>query len=429
MNAKRLSLIIFLLLLLGTNLLAIKLRWAVEDGVKYKVKSFVHEQRFLNSKYHSTVEIKNKAVLTAILKKDDAVCYKGDFYYYERAYGGTNSTFNLIKIYPSKFWRDSLGRYKIEKKYFMPVVRDVPVFPKKDIKKGESWTAKGVEFHDLHFYGITNGYKIPINVHYTYLDDNIQKGKRIIKLLIKYKFSHKSNIDLVPIAQKRKRQIFASYSWKIASYKYRQEMQKLSQIPKVVSGECHQIYYWDLEAGLPYQMSERFHFIFDLYSGEKHEFKGSSAAIFTKVKFLTKKKETDLVKQLKKSAGKKAVVKLEKRGIVIRFNNILFDYKKHKLTTKAKKNLLKFVAILKKHNKYDIRIEGHTDNIGDIGYNKTLSDKRAKAVSQFLANMIGIDKKKVAWIGKGEKNPIASNKTKKGRAMNRRVEIILLTNE
>jgi len=428
MLAKRLLLLLFFLFFV-LDLFAVKLRWAVEAGVKYKVKSYVHEQRFLNSRYHSTVEIKNKAILTALKKKDNSVCYKGDFYYYEREYKGTNSTFNLMKIYPSKFWRDSLGHYKIKNKYFMPVVRDVPIFPKKDIKKGDTWVAKGEEFHDLHFYGIKNGYKIPISVHYKYLDDSIENGKKIIKLLIQYKFFHKGNIDLVSIAKKRKRELFANYSWNVASFKYRQEMLKLSKIPKFVSGKCKQTYYWNLSAGLPYQMSESFHFVFDLYSGEKHEFKGTSAAVFTKVKFLTKKKETALVKQLQKNAGKKTIVKLEKRGIVIRFNNILFDYKKFKLTEKAKKSLLKFAKILKKHKNFDIRIEGHTDNIGDIKYNKQLSDRRAKSVSQYLANMMGIDKKKVAWIGKGEKDPIASNKTAKGRAQNRRVEIILLTNE
>ena len=65
---------------------------------------------------------------------------------------------------------------------------------------------------------------------------------------------------------------------------------------------------------------------------------------------------------------------------------------------------------------------GHTDSVGSDAYNQTLSMKRSEAVKAYLVSK-GIEKNRVYTEGKGEKQPVADNKTKEGRAKNRRVEI------
>ena len=65
---------------------------------------------------------------------------------------------------------------------------------------------------------------------------------------------------------------------------------------------------------------------------------------------------------------------------------------------------------------------GHTDSIGSDAYNQRLSMRRAEAVKAYLVSK-GIEQDRVATEGKGEKQPVASNKTREGRAQNRRVEI------
>ena len=65
---------------------------------------------------------------------------------------------------------------------------------------------------------------------------------------------------------------------------------------------------------------------------------------------------------------------------------------------------------------------GHTDSIGTDAYNQRLSVRRAEAVKAFLVSK-GIERNRVYTEGKGEKQPVADNKTKEGRAKNRRVEI------
>ena len=65
---------------------------------------------------------------------------------------------------------------------------------------------------------------------------------------------------------------------------------------------------------------------------------------------------------------------------------------------------------------------GHTDSVGSDAYNQKLSVRRAEAVKAYLVNK-GVDKARVYTEGKGESKPVADNKTKEGRAKNRRVEI------
>jgi OOP family OmpA-OmpF porin len=72
-----------------------------------------------------------------------------------------------------------------------------------------------------------------------------------------------------------------------------------------------------------------------------------------------------------------------------------------------------------------IEVVGHTDHVGDDDYNQELSEQRAEAVRNYLI-AAGVDGNKIVSVGAGENMPIASNKTDKGRAENRRVEVLML---
>ena len=71
-----------------------------------------------------------------------------------------------------------------------------------------------------------------------------------------------------------------------------------------------------------------------------------------------------------------------------------------------------------------VRIEGHTDNVGKRKENVTLSQARADAVKEYLIRG-GVGEKQVTAMGYGPKRPIASNSTREGRKLNRRVEFRL----
>jgi outer membrane protein OmpA-like peptidoglycan-associated protein len=68
-------------------------------------------------------------------------------------------------------------------------------------------------------------------------------------------------------------------------------------------------------------------------------------------------------------------------------------------------------------------VEGHTDSVGTEEYNLALSDRRAKAVFDYLSSR-GVDPARVSSVGKGESAPIADNTTAEGRQLNRRVMLI-----
>jgi len=81
--------------------------------------------------------------------------------------------------------------------------------------------------------------------------------------------------------------------------------------------------------------------------------------------------------------------------------------------------------IKNKYSNKKIFIEGHTDSVGDEKENKIKSLKYAESLSSFFVKGLGIDGSVFEVKGFGEERPVASNKTKSGRAQNRRIEIIL----
>jgi OOP family OmpA-OmpF porin len=99
-----------------------------------------------------------------------------------------------------------------------------------------------------------------------------------------------------------------------------------------------------------------------------------------------------------------------------------FDFDKSVLKPAGKAKLDDLVQKVKGINLEVIIAVGHTDSVGSDAYNQKLSVRRAEAVKAYLVSK-GIEKNRIYTEGKGEKQPVADNKTKEGRAKNRRVEI------
>jgi len=104
---------------------------------------------------------------------------------------------------------------------------------------------------------------------------------------------------------------------------------------------------------------------------------------------------------------------------------ILFDTGKSSIKTESAQVLSDIVNILKEYPTANFTIEGHTDSVGSNTLNQKLSDSRAAAVKDYLIQN-GVSSARLSSAGYGEDKPIASNKTKEGRAQNRRVEINLV---
>jgi OOP family OmpA-OmpF porin len=118
-----------------------------------------------------------------------------------------------------------------------------------------------------------------------------------------------------------------------------------------------------------------------------------------------------------------AVPPKPKKIIVLQGPNFAFN--SAELTSETRGILDEQVAILEKESDIKVKIEGHTDNIGPEEYNQGLSERRAKAVEQYLISK-GISADRLETMGYGQSNPVAPNDTEEGRAINRRVELNVL---
>ncbi|MFV0471044.1 MAG: OmpA family protein [Paludibacteraceae bacterium] len=104
------------------------------------------------------------------------------------------------------------------------------------------------------------------------------------------------------------------------------------------------------------------------------------------------------------------------------FDNIEFEFDSDKLTDASYPTLNEIATILKNNPTWGkLSIQGNTDNVGPDAYNQKLSEKRAKAVVNYLVSK-GVSASALTAVGYGESRPIASNATSEGRQKNRRVE-------
>ena len=104
---------------------------------------------------------------------------------------------------------------------------------------------------------------------------------------------------------------------------------------------------------------------------------------------------------------------------------IHFDFDKAVIQPDSNALLDDITTALKQFPKWRLRITGHTDSTGDAAYNEELSMNRANAIKQALVER-GIDAARLETLGTGEKQPVASNDTPEGQALNRRVELVRL---
>jgi outer membrane protein OmpA-like peptidoglycan-associated protein len=103
--------------------------------------------------------------------------------------------------------------------------------------------------------------------------------------------------------------------------------------------------------------------------------------------------------------------------------SILFETAKYTIQKESLPIVEQIFELMKNNPTLKISIEGHTDNVGDAASNKTLSNNRAKAIFDALVTK-GIDKSRMSFVGWGQENPVADNRTEDGRTKNRRVEIV-----
>jgi OOP family OmpA-OmpF porin len=110
------------------------------------------------------------------------------------------------------------------------------------------------------------------------------------------------------------------------------------------------------------------------------------------------------------------------RAAVVIQADALFDFDKSVLRPDGRKSIDDALGKLRGVDLELVIATGHTDSVGSDAYNQKLSERRAAAVKEYLVSK-GIAASKITTIGKGESQPVATNKTAEGRQKNRRVDI------
>lgn len=119
------------------------------------------------------------------------------------------------------------------------------------------------------------------------------------------------------------------------------------------------------------------------------------------------------------------IKKEDKKTLEIAMQAVQFQTGSSTLKSESYDVLDQISDIMDKYPDFVMEISGHTDNVGRIGFNQTLSEKRAKACYDYLIQK-GVSPSRLSHAGYGDSRPVSSNDTERGRALNRRVEFNLI---
>ena len=132
-------------------------------------------------------------------------------------------------------------------------------------------------------------------------------------------------------------------------------------------------------------------------------------------------------KELKQSIPGATIARVGE-GIAITFaSGLLYDNNSDQVKAEAASNLRNLAASLGRFPNTDLLVVGHTDAVGTSDSNQGLSQRRAVAAADYLIAQ-GVSSARLRTAGRGEMEPVASNDTDAGRALNRRVEIAIYAN-
>ena len=369
-------------------------------GQKFYIEGYVEEDVYKNDILVKSVRLKNAGDITVIKIVENKALHEGIFNYYTTE--GISREFVLKEKYPTKFFRDIYGNYEIDDHYFMPVVRGVPTFPETPLNIGDQWKSRAYEAHDFRkVYGISMPVILPAAVSYQYLGNTIINGEKIAQISINYVINY--------------------------TLKYQYGTSLDVPLPYRIIGYFNQLYFWNLDKGLPHSYKENFDYVFIMSNGEIVEYIGKSNGTLTVSEELSKHEYIieNIRNRLKENIPSVEVTSTE-QGIVINIGEILFKFDSEELTENADEDLSNIVDVLREFPNRKIRIIGHTDSTGPEDYNLSLSLRRARKTATELKKRNPGLRSRITYIGMGENKPLVSNETEEGRRTNRRVEIIIL---
>ncbi len=345
-------------------------------------------------------EEKNRIVLKAVGREGTATVLEGTFTTYTRMPPKTG-VYRFDRRFFSRFRIHDDGRYEVPDQYVMPNLRNLPTFPSEGILPEQTWQKPALE--TLHV-GRTR-IDMPVEARYAY-------GGRL------------------PVAEEAGADTVARGPLPRFQYAYTINTRVTASSSPIrhITGFSADQFWFDNKEGIPLFDSNRLAYTFTMFDGSKVNYRFRILSWYRKERTTKAPEKNKIEEEVRKELEKKpdVSVKKDEDGIRLTLNQVLFDFDSTRLTPAARESLAHIAAILKKHPRREIRISGHTDSSGRAAYNRKLSGKRARAVLDSLREL-GVDPKRMSYRGYGDTKPVATNRTAAGRAQNRRVEILIVT--
>jgi len=386
---------LFLMLMAFSEVDSLTLEWIIPLNERLEMIRTASVEYYVNKKLEKKYDERNIINLTCYSAESEKSRVKGDFTVFAKEKKA--EVFKQLEKHLTDFEIKKNGRYIVDKSLYMPNLRHMPTFPDKDLSTGEEWTAPA----ELIFTNFSTPFTLTFNVKYKLMQLQKVEGRDIAVVDYTFIMDKSFNVQSEPI-----------------------------DMPLRIFGKNTGRLLWDVKGKQPHMMDDEYHVVF------LHRLEDSSIgslefvmSISTRNKMyppVTPEEKINAVKEIEKELPKESGISVDqdKRGIVLRLGEILFDFDSYRLKGDAEQNLEKVSdLVLKKYSDREVRVEGHTDNTGNSVYNRKLSEQRAHSVAKYLKSRGLLDK--LSYRGLGEDKPIADNSSGEGRKKNRRVEVII----
>lgn len=377
------------------------LAYQYREGDRYRILSTVKQNIYVDGRFSHSAEILNRIQINVKKTEDSAVGRRGFIevdYESGEMVDFAPGVYHQRGRYHSEFWRDTRGRYEIEPGFFVPVVRDVPVWPEHALVPGQTWNHEGYEVHDFRNpFGIPEPYEFPVQVNYRYRGKTMFEGKELDLIEINYTVFYRS--------PRRTQEIY----------------------PSVVSGYSSQLLYFDNEKGRPAYYEEEYDLEIRMNNASVFRFAGEADARVIESGILDREQViADIQSDLDSLQLTDARVGSDERGVTISLSDIQFPPDSARLLSSEQQKLGYIAEILKRYPDFDVLVSGHTALAGTEEGRQRLSEERAAAVGRYLIQLGVRDADQLIYQGYGADRPIADNSTEDGRRLNRRVELTII---
>ena len=376
---------------------AVEFRYRYAEGELYRILSTVDQYVYYNDQYSHRANLLNRIAVKVAETEGETAQLELE-YLHSAQTEGLQSAFQYEDRYYSEFRRDVYGHYDVPEEYYVPTVRDVPIFPEEPVRPGDTWVRDGVEVHDLRrVFQIEEPFRFTMPVQYEYLGPIERDGKTYDQLSISYNVFYRVPAGPGPLR------------------------------PVLVTGYSDQRMYWDRDRGRPHEYEEEYLFIWELASGDSIRYEGTAEARIVESSILDRDRVADDIRRDLEGL-ENTNVEATDDGVTISLEDIRFLPDSSVLIDTERDKLRRIAEVLSEYPERDLMVTGHTALAGTEAGRQALSEQRARAVGEFLLELDVRERDQLIYRGMGARNPVAPNDTEANMRKNRRVEITIMEN-